>query len=333
MLLHAIQMTAAFAGFDDVTRNGLVPIGSFGVDIFFVLSGVVIAMLVARNGPNPQTPGGFAFRRAAKLLPTFWVTLALMVLILQAPPSGFPSPLSLLLLEPQSIHVPAWTLLFEAHFYLVAAVALCFPARAMTVMLIWVPLQVAAVGLATAQLIPMQAFLRPPSLELCAGLLIGIAAPRWRMPMPAVAAFGAIGLVLIEATLFPNLGNGDANPMRLPMYGIPAGLLVYALLSLERAGWKPPRLAVALGEISFSLYMWHIPVMLLLAIAMLGCKDWPLGVPAYGVLSIALSIWVASAAYRVIEAPITDWANRLTRREKPTASVSGSGAVRQGAQP
>lgn len=327
MLLHATQMTMSFAAQEDITRHGLVPIGSFGVDIFFVLSGVVIAMLITRNDANPQTPVGFAFRRAAKLLPTFWATLMLMALL---PPEPFADtlllllsqPLTFVLLAPQSVHGPAWTLLYETHFYLVAAAALCFPSRARQLMLLWILLQVAGVTLASAGIIRGYFFLGPLSLELCAGFLVGLAAPRARMPMPAAAAIGAVVLVVLESLLFPQAGTGHANPLRLALYGLPAALLVYALLSLERTGWKPPQLAVKLGEISYSLYMWHIPVMLLLAALLLPLRDWPLATPVYAILSVTLSIYAASAAYKVIEAPATEWATRISRRTKPRQGLA-----------
>lgn len=322
LVLHALQMAGAFGGLEALFRQGLVPAGAFGVDIFFVLSGVVIAMLIRRNGERPQTPGGFALRRAAKLLPSFWVTLALLVLLPPAPladnslSSLLAQPLSLLLLAPQAAHAPAWTLLYEMHFYIVAALALCFPARAMIVMLAWVPLQLIAVLLAAAGMLPQLTFFRPLSLELCAGLLVGLTAPRWPVRAPAVVALAALAMVVVEALCLPIVTLTDSNPMRLLVLGVPAAMLVYAVLSLDRAGWKPPLLAVRLGEVSYSLYMWHIPVLIVLAVPMIGLKHWWPAVLAYWAAGIALSLWVAPRAYRLLEAPVTEWANRVTRGKR-----------------
>lgn len=320
--LHATQLTGAFGRHPELLRlatNGIAAVGYFGVDIFFVLSGVVVSILLERNATRPEAPGGFLVRRAAKLLPTFWVTLALLLLLPPSPdantdPMAIVSrPLSLLLLASQDAQPVGWTLIYEAHFYLVAALALGLGARASAVMLAWVPLQVAAVGLSTIGWLPDYVALKPLSLELCAGLLIGMAAARWRMPAPGLVAVGAIAVMAAAALVLPLAAISEAGAPRLLVLGLPAALLVYAVISLEAAGWKPPALAVRLGEISYSLYMWHIPVLVLLAVAMIGVLPGWGGAVAYWGLGVSGSIVVAVVAYRTIEAPVVGWANRLTR--------------------
>ncbi len=323
VVLHATQLTGAFGHHPELLRlatNGIAGIGYFGVDIFFVLSGVVISILLTRNAERPEAPGGFLLRRAAKLLPTFWVTLGLLLLLPPSPDANTDpmalvrQPLSLLLLSTQDAQPVGWTLIYEAHFYLIAALALGFGARASTVMLAWVPVQVVAVGLSAAGVLPDYVALKPISLELCAGLLIGMAAPRWRLPAPGIVALGALAAMMGAALVLPVGAISEAGALRLLVLGLPAAVLVYAVMSLEAAGWSPPRLAVRLGEVSYSLYMWHIPVLVLLAVAMIGVLPGWGGAAAYWGLGIAGSIGMAVVAYRTIEAPVVDWANRLTRR-------------------
>jgi peptidoglycan/LPS O-acetylase OafA/YrhL len=321
VLLHASQMAGLFDSREFVLMlaGRLSAMGYFGVDVFFVLSGVVISILLRRNAVRPERPAGFLIRRAAKLLPTFWVTLTLMVLLPAGPDAAngigqfAAQPLSLVLLATQSAHPVAWTLIFEAHFYIITAVALCLGARREHAMLCWVALQVTAVGLTACSLLPRLMFLSPLSLELCAGLLIGRVAMQLPMRAPGVVALAVFTIMLGASAVLPIYGLTLQHGTRLVVSGIPAMLLVYAVLSLDAAGWRPPRLALRLGEISYSLYMWHIVVLTALATVMSGwLATWP-GAVTYWGLGIGLSLLVAQVAYRVIEAPATEWANRATR--------------------
>ena len=92
-----------------------------------------------------------------------------------------------------------------------------------------------------------------------------------------------------------------------------AALLITAL-SLERCGWKAPRIVVAIGDASYSLYLWHwllIPVLGRLrekGFDMAGSPElwrWVL---------VILSIVVALLSYRFLELPTIAVGERLARR-------------------
>jgi len=323
VLLHTAQMAGLFEGSNllHVAISRASTMGYFGVDIFFVLSGVVISILLRRNEKQPEAPGAFLLRRAAKLLPTFWVTVGLMVLLPTAPIADnslgqfVAQPLTLILLVRQEALPVGWTLVYEAHFYIVAALALCFGARAEKAMLGWIVLQMLLVGLAAGGLLPKLTFFGPLSLELCAGLLIGRMAPRLPLRSPGFVALAVLGWMLAAALTLPIYGLVEEEWRRLLLCGMPAMLLVYAVLSLDAAGWQPPKVALWLGEISYSLYMWHIVVLMALGSVMMGWLSVTSTPLLYWGMGLALSILVARAAYQFIEAPPTRLANRLTRSQ------------------
>jgi peptidoglycan/LPS O-acetylase OafA/YrhL len=80
--LISLQILRAIAAISVVLCHLEVGFGEFGVDIFFVLSGFVISIVVQRN----KSILGFAIDRVSRIFPLYWLlTLFLFVLISYAP--------------------------------------------------------------------------------------------------------------------------------------------------------------------------------------------------------------------------------------------------------
>lgn len=79
--LKTLQILRAVAATSVVYFHiGAIPVfGSFGVDIFFVISGFVMALVIS----NGQTPTTFAINRITRIIPLYWI-LTTCVLILAA---------------------------------------------------------------------------------------------------------------------------------------------------------------------------------------------------------------------------------------------------------
>ncbi|NUS09924.1 MAG: acyltransferase [Streptomyces sp.] len=109
--------------------------GWLGVEAFFLISGFVICM-----SAWGRTPGQFAVSRLARLYPTYWAALALVVLCFAVTLRNVddlketvaPRVIAAnLTMAPGAMHVPlldgvAWTLWVEGRFYLIMAVVLAF---------------------------------------------------------------------------------------------------------------------------------------------------------------------------------------------------------------
>jgi peptidoglycan/LPS O-acetylase OafA/YrhL len=113
-------------------------IGWAGVDLFFVLSGYLIANQLFAGIAREQTlsPGSFYGRRALRTLPVFWVVLALYFLFPAAMGGDTPPPLWRFLTFTQNIRLHsgtafshAWSLCIEEQFYLVLPLVLVAGAR------------------------------------------------------------------------------------------------------------------------------------------------------------------------------------------------------------
>ncbi|WP_299822212.1 acyltransferase [uncultured Jannaschia sp.] len=109
----------------DRAFGGLAPVGWFGwigVEIFFVISGYVIAASAVGNGA-----GRFLTKRAVRVFPALWIcsSIALLVRLAWGEPLGptFASFLRSVVLSPQGPYIDGvvWTLVLEAVFYVLVA--------------------------------------------------------------------------------------------------------------------------------------------------------------------------------------------------------------------
>lgn len=126
MLFHSFVAGGLGEGYNWLSRFGWM-----GVDLFFVLSGYLIGsqLLKPLSRGEPLAFGDFYLRRAFRVLPAFWVVLALYYLVPAfreadgiQPPWQFLSFTVNLLIDYQhnKAFSHAWSLCVEEHFYLLA---------------------------------------------------------------------------------------------------------------------------------------------------------------------------------------------------------------------
>jgi peptidoglycan/LPS O-acetylase OafA/YrhL len=71
------------------STSGLIAWGLLGnvIDAFFIVSGFVLFLAVVRRGGELGSLRGYTIARAARLIPPYWVTLGVMVVLLAAAPT------------------------------------------------------------------------------------------------------------------------------------------------------------------------------------------------------------------------------------------------------
>jgi exopolysaccharide production protein ExoZ len=303
-------------------RSGGFDVGRAGVDVFFVISGVIMWRVTAGAKPAPLS---FLMRRLTRVAPLYWlVTLLVTGIAILWPmflPQVFPDPKALGLslafiphLDHRGLPFPTlplgWTLDYEAMFYLVFAVALLAPlaARAWLVTAI-----LTGIALAGFVLDDQLYFLgaNPMLLQFAAGVWIGEALRRGVLPARAwglamiVAAFGF--WTLIEA------GGLFVELWRPLQWGLPAALLVAGALAVETDATLPDlRPLKQLGDASFAIYLVHMPATALVAHTLRPRLGW-LFLPAAVGASIALGL----AVHVLIERPLIAWTRSLFRGRRP----------------
>jgi peptidoglycan/LPS O-acetylase OafA/YrhL len=279
--------------------------GYVGVDVFFVISGFVITGLLLRERASTGHTSILAFygRRCRRIIPAAALVIVVTVL-LSYHLLGFLTGNSvavdgrwaavflsnfhfeavgtnyLAALQPPSPLQNYWSLSVEEQFYAVfpmlvllvarARVRLSFEAR-LTITLVLVI--AGSFGLSVLQTAndPTAAYFSPftRAWELALGALIAVGTGRLlKVPPLAAAVMTWIGLgaILVAALVFDAQSAYPGSLVAIPVLG--AGLIIAGGAAAPRFGVEAVLGAVPfrwLGRLSYSLYLWHWPILVLAA--------------------------------------------------------------------
>lgn len=330
----------------------LVPGGYVGVDVFFVISGYLIASIVIRGKEwDTFRLTEFWERRLRRLFPA-WLAMivvttgpALFLLIPEHLKEYGESILSQPTItanfhfwersgyfEPESGWQPllhTWSLAVEEQFYLffplILPPLLSRGRRLAIVVTALFGMASFALCLYTTGREPEFAFYLLPTRiwELNFGVLLALApglAARFGPKMREL--LGSAGLLLIGAALvfFGPDTPFPGSAALLPCLGT-ALVILANTQGLTRTGrWLAAPPFVAIGRISYPLYLWHWPCLALLTYA---CID---DAPLWAVcLMVTLSFLLAWLTYQWIEKPVRD--RRFLATPKSLILAAGAGVV------
>ena len=320
---HAAYVAAVIGGYDFAVSY----MWAASVDTFFLISGFVITY-TTRGGlvPAPE----FTMRRLIRVVPTYWfytsimlaITIGLAALKDSSLFDGGHTLMSYLFLLSRgpdgkigTLLGMGWTICFEMYFYALYAVMMAFLGRSVllgisVVFLLGAVLQhyIAAPPFAIVALSYLP-------LEFLAGSLLALAYMRGLM-LPTSVAIAAIFMGLGLIYLAGGLVSHEYDSGRVVYFGVPSVLVVAGFLSLDgRRVIRFPRLSIAIGDASYSLYLSHQFVMLAVG------KTWAfLGfgvmLPVWAMIAILMvaPIVFGLMAYRWLERPTTRYLNRLWRQ-------------------
>jgi len=332
VLAWHVQMLAEQA----LGLTGLLPsmlLGCAGVDLFFVISGFIMVHSSSSLFGRRDVALTFFARRLARIAPLYWLVTGVLLISLLRSSIDFDSLgwswtmvwasfLFIPYARPSGAFWPVlevgWTLNFEMFFYLIFAVSLVLPRR-------W------AVGAVTAlfsAIVVMRViggpwpawfeFLgRPILLEFCFGMAIALVfLAGFRLPrIAAIGLFAAACASIVASSLL----GADALAWRAVVWGVPAAAVVLSVLSFQR----PARIGffarafAFLGDASYSLYLVHLPIMLVVVRPLKRAID-PVSAPWLCVAILAvLPIVAAVATYLAFERPVTRWLHAGIRLQGP----------------
>ncbi len=288
-----------------------IPVGEGRISLFFIVSGFIFWWITAGSRGSPRI---FLLRRLARLVPLYWVVTLLLFAgsvlgVSHHAPVSISHVVKSLLFIPHvdersgqifPVLVPGWTLVYEMLFCFIFACLLWIAER-------WRLLVATAVfgGLGAAGFVfhptdPIAlTYTNEIMLEFLAGVWLAWLWPR--IGLPKAAALG----ILVLGGVLSFVAQSYQHQLPSVLYsGVPALLTIVGALGLERPGLKPIGWLKRIGDSSYSIYLWHMPVIVL------GSRALPLahihspGV-SIGILTAA-SVVAGLILYPLTERPLTE---------------------------
>ncbi len=329
--LLAIENDATFGGAWRGVVSGLALLGGIGVDIFFVISGFVMAMTATRFW-GCSGAARFLLLRFNRIAPLYYLlSIVLLLDMIRAQvPFGFAEIANTLTFLPVfdldtyawPIHYLGWTLAFEFAFYLVVATMIAARASSRHGVLLAVVFALPVLGLLwQGRWVGWQFLSSPMFLEFGLGVLAHIAYRRGLFHRSSTTwtllALAGAAVAIVPAWTVPWLIELVAERqfeqwgafVRAVCWGIPSFLIVAGVLSCTPTG---PRMGIAvlraLGDASYSIYLTHLFVVrVALEVLQRGQLD-----PTIVMLGVlVVSPLVGIAAYRFVERPLMHRGNRV----------------------
>jgi exopolysaccharide production protein ExoZ len=303
--------------------------GYAGVDVFFVISGFIIAYSTCNKLGRPSQLGRYLLRRVWRIYPAYWVALAISIGLTRYAQGHTlhhidwsANAASWFGLWPSTPHLfipQAWTLSYELLFYAAFGVLFLLPLR----------LGAALLSLCGGTIVVLTAcgwqstneytyFVTSPYvLEFLAGCVASWVVRRgWTSHAPLAMNLALIWVVV--ACVVVNRRDPTwlmVTPApRVLVFGPPAALLVYSLVAGElRRNWQLPTWTRTLGDASYSIYLLHMPMGFAM---MTWTTHWShRRLPHIGWSLAMLTVCVGSGLlmYRLIEKPLLKVVKSRTR--------------------
>lgn len=309
----------------------IVLLGSFGVDIFFVISGFVIAYV-----GTSERPDEFLLKRLFRIVPLYWLgTFAVLAIAGVAPSLLNSTTANVTELIKSLFFIPyvkdnglthpllflGWTLNYEMFFYAIFAFALTFGARRAPVVATAIIASLVLVGLLLPiETEPLRFWMRPIMLEFLFGVWIFVGwqeGIKLQIDPRSALAIGAALLVLMGW----EESRKSFDWIEPLSFGIPAATIVVLALACE-GKLKVPVALLAIGDASYSLYLFH-PYLVYPAQKIIShFTPNPLAIVLAIPFMVAASIALALASYRIIERPTNIWLRATLMRPRAGAVVA-----------
>jgi peptidoglycan/LPS O-acetylase OafA/YrhL len=336
----------------DSPAGRVIALGYISVSFFFLLSGYILGVVYLRRG-GPVRTWDFYKARFARVYPLFFLTLVLDTPFLfssRIATYGLKSALlktagtflgnSFMLhawfLQLRGIDNPNWSLSVETLFYLTFPLigVWLWKLRGTAFWLASAGIYIGGQALVViaARHIPGDATEFLPYLHLST-FALGILLARWQTlrqenRTSAIQPVGlapwlvaSIALAAFAAVVYYSPGS----PTPLLCDGLLAPVFAAVIWAFSHSRWLPARMLspawlVVLGEASFGLYLFHIPVFHLFE--WLGWVHTPALFPVY----IGLSIGISVASFYAYETPVRKWILKRGNSHVKETMEAASGA-------
>lgn len=292
---------------------GLFEFGHRGVDLFFVISGFLMAMLTQERAQRHQ-PGFFLLARARRIyipyLPVLTVLSLTCLLSKNICPSAYAFDAKTMLFnafivprEDLNTFVPvvAWTLAHEMFFYLMTFVSLLFMGVGRIVFFTWLAVSTMITLVGIELPFPWSFVLGPYNIAFGLGFLAFKLKHAYSSHIPSRTCLwtGAVGLLFlgcVESFL------GEPARHMAGVYFMLAFFFVSFLLVLGFCG-RSTRFIRPLGNASYSIYLVHYPLLVVLCMLARRFLGGTVPVTPLFFLVVALALAGGGLYYLLVERP------------------------------
>lgn len=317
--------------------DGLLGWGIVGVDIFFVISGFIMAYTTVNHPASIESSKNFILNRIIRIVPNYYLFLflsflfggAMSIFHYEDKTQDLISAVSFMVYIPNiapyymdinhGIYPVRWTLNYEFYFYIVFSICLLFKYR-FAILFTWCLLAIAVIPVFYGNAPTLEAsgyevktalygFLSNP---LIIEFLIGAAAGSLYIRVKDLNILNIsffISLALLFY-IFYAISTGMQHGINVKI-SLPIGFLVlFSTLAENKIKIFIPKILLWLGDISFSLYLVHLPVGFALFDRVEKAAYAPaIGIP-YALMAILLSLILAHFAHKYIEIQLSNWLKR-----------------------
>jgi peptidoglycan/LPS O-acetylase OafA/YrhL len=326
-----------------------------GLVLFFVLSGFLLygPWVAAARGERPAPSWrAFGVRRAARILPAYWLAIVGAILLLW-PHDGVPGvrlppahDLWLFAIFGQNftehtlltLNSPTWTLAVEAMFYVTLPLLGALALRWRRPGILIVPVLFLLVGVLYNRAIAdhhefslsVTKVLPAFTPYFAVGMAAAVFARGRLLSRPALWTLLIAGAVQVlgDGLWAANGARHGSHDLALRVWrDLPAAAGFACWMVAVAAASQPLRVLVArpmvwLGTISYGIYLWHVPVLLMLRAHSLLPTSPFLALP----IAIPITLAIASASWYWVEKPAQararGFARRLERPDPPPSVVA-----------
>ncbi|KQN33741.1 hypothetical protein ASG37_16450 [Sphingomonas sp. Leaf407] len=294
--------------------------GSLGVDVFFVISGLIMVLTSGNSFGSVASVRHFLTRRLVRIVPLYWIFTMLMLVAMWFLPgrvahsqSGGGQIVASLLFWPmqdmkgliQPILGVGWTLNYEMFFYVAFGLALLLPRRTglVTIFASFTLLVLAGQVLPADAPDALRFWSGPIILEFLFGMIVGLGLQRgWRIGGATAVLMMVVGVTLLWLASDTGLSS---TPWRWLVGGIPASLIVAGAAMGPQAGDSAGVRMLRLGgDASYALYLSHPFAINIVSVIW---QKLPLVSPAgYIAATVIVSLATGVLVHLLVERPILD---------------------------
>lgn len=284
--------------FDFIDNTGIDRWGAYGVDVFFIISGYIMAMIDHKKN---KTPWQFAKDRIKRIVPLYWILTLSIVFLQLIIPNAFNTltlslnhvVLSMLFIsgyanyEYPSLYV-GWSLELEMLFYAIFSVCLFINKRSVRLAAICSLICILSISSA----------MKPVAIEFALGIVLYYATIIIRKKLIARWTFLPVSIIVyifIASAVSVNYESSSLS--RFIFVGIASMALVFIAVICDDL--KNKNIFTYIGDASYSIYLvqvFTIPFALRITNHLLNINGW---VAIF--LSTVFTVLVGSCCYELVE--------------------------------